>query len=556
MRRYRAVFGESSIEIQIQGRPLGPGETVYEGAASLVDPDAVRVITSESGEPIQLPASSEPAALGRIVGYLERRFGVRRGELRAIGPEAPGGRIDERAADALYSPFPPLELWATAFIDVERWKAELEQRPAAGSVDSEVLRRALAVVKRAAALDTGAIEGLYETDRGITFTVARELASWEAVLEAQGPGVRDYFQAQLEAYEQVIDFATGRQPLAEVWIRELHAQVCASQQTYWVQTSVGPQKQPLPRGRYKSHPNHVLLPDGSVHAYAPVDLVPAEMARLVEVLRSSAFVAAHPIVQAAYAHYALVVVHPFADGNGRVARALGSVFTARAVSVPLLILADTRDSYLKALRSADAGEPQEFVQFVFDRTVEALQIVAESVRAAGVPSAGEAQSRIRRLFRSRGGYTHAEVDAAAYRLAEVLHEAADQLASELSVRDQIQVSIDRVGATPNLLPDYRQLIQHGSTAVRLTFRTAAPAEAALSRVLTLQVPRDPDVSSEVVVRVAEDEDTLLRVRAGDLSPQVSSGANLRSRIFVETVISVALGQLHELAERALRRQGY
>ena len=29
----------------------------------------------------------------------------------------------------------------------------------------------------------------------------------------------------------------------------------------------------LPRGSYKSHPNHVLEPDGAVHAYAPPDHV-------------------------------------------------------------------------------------------------------------------------------------------------------------------------------------------------------------------------------------------------------------------------------------------
>lgn len=30
------------------------------------------------------------------------------------------------------------------------------------------------------------------------------------------------------------------------------------------------------------------------------------------------FVKAHPVLQAAWAHFAFVAVHPFADGNGRV----------------------------------------------------------------------------------------------------------------------------------------------------------------------------------------------------------------------------------------------
>jgi Fic family protein len=53
------------------------------------------------------------------------------------------------------------------------------------------------------------------------------------------------------------------------------------------------------------------------------------------------------------AHYAFVAIHPFADGNGRVARALASVFTYRAYSVPVLILAESRNDYLTNLEAAD-----------------------------------------------------------------------------------------------------------------------------------------------------------------------------------------------------------
>jgi Fic family protein len=50
------------------------------------------------------------------------------------------------------------------------------------------------------------------------------------------------------------------------------------------------------------------------------------MERFVREISSPEFAAAHPIIQAAFAHYVLVAIHPFADGNGRVARALGVLF--------------------------------------------------------------------------------------------------------------------------------------------------------------------------------------------------------------------------------------
>src|SRR5438876_1237932 len=82
---------------------------------------------------------------------------------------------------------------------------------------------------------------------------------------------------------------------------------------------------------------HVQLPDGSLHVYAPVDQTRDEMARLVRELNSGEFAGAHPIIQAAYAHHAFVSIHPFSDGNGRVARALASVYLYRSARIPLLL---------------------------------------------------------------------------------------------------------------------------------------------------------------------------------------------------------------------------
>ncbi len=118
-----------------------------------------------------------------------------------------------------------------------------------------------------------------------------------------------------------------------------------------------------------------------MHSYAPVELTPAEMHRLVTELRSEAFLAAHPVLQASYAHYAFIVIHPFADGNGRVARALASLFMYRARSIPLLILSDQKQEYFAALEPADKRDFQLFVDFALDRAIEAMQLVQESVRA-------------------------------------------------------------------------------------------------------------------------------------------------------------------------------
>ena len=183
--------------------------------------------------------------------------------------------------DAAYKPFPTFEAWASeATVDIVRWErynSSLNNAPKG----PEVLDRALQIAKRAAALDTGAIEGLYEVDRGFTYSVAVEASAWEVALAQKGERVRPMFEAQLHAYDYVLDLATKAEPISEAAIRALHEEVCRAQDTYRVMTAIGPQEQALPKGQYKILPNHVRTRKGTDHSYAPVDVTPAEMARLV-----------------------------------------------------------------------------------------------------------------------------------------------------------------------------------------------------------------------------------------------------------------------------------
>lgn len=256
-----------------------------------------------------------------------------------------------KLADSLYRSFPLFKEWADCVVDEVRWKRYLELVTKSSELSPTFLQRARDIVKRAAAVDTGAIEGLYEVDRGFTFTVATEAAMWETSLDEKGSKVRSLIESQLEAYDLVLDAATKKIEITEAFIRRLHEVLCKSQETYLVQTEIGVQEQALPLGEYKHLPNHVRKQDGSIHSYCPVDMVPPEMYKFCEAIRSDLFKSVHAVLQASFVHYAFVVIHPFADGNGRVARALASIFYYRAASIPLMILSDNRREYFSSLRS-------------------------------------------------------------------------------------------------------------------------------------------------------------------------------------------------------------
>src|SRR5437773_1746139 len=114
------------------------------------------------------------------------------------------------ALDAQYQPFPPFADWPTASsLDLALWErtcAELGSLPEDGRAADYANARELAM--RAAAFETGAIEGLYNTDRGTTMSVATQANAWQSAVRSQGPNALALFEAQLRVYRDVLEDST------------------------------------------------------------------------------------------------------------------------------------------------------------------------------------------------------------------------------------------------------------------------------------------------------------------------------------------------------------
>jgi len=458
--------------------------------------------------------------------------------------------VNIHVLDAAYKPFPTFENWLSQTeVDTARWErynSSIQGRP---EITTAVLKRAREAVKRAAALDTGAIEGLYEVDRGFTYTVAFETTAWEVELAQKGERVRSLFEAQLHAYDFVLTLATGGEPISEASIRELHKVVCGAQETYRVMTAVGPQEQALPKGQYKSLPNHVRTRKGTDHSYSPVDVTPQEMARLVQELRSDAFLAAHPVQQAAYAHYALVVIHPFADGNGRVARALASAFTYKAISMPIVILSEQKDTYLDALGDADEGNYQRFVDFILARSLDTIKLVEDSILLALVPAAEESLSTISGLYVTKGGYTHDQVDAAGMRLLQLFSDELQKMVSK-SLASGVQGLLSQgTGGSASVDTMYRTPVS-GMRFLRVVLSTNAPAQAQVIRDYQMLLPRDAGRDDDIQLSFQNGKD-VLGARVDEMIPALSGTLQLRVAMFAERVFAEMLRELSLLATKAL-----
>jgi len=276
-----------------------------------------------------------------------------------------------------YRGFPSFGEWKTYAVDTKRWnqcKAGIKEL----EISDDILRRARAVIQDAVSAP------LCNPKRAVKRKPELPLfkATCKALMREQGLVSLPYLESQLAIYDHVMDFAVKNKKISQSWILKL--QLLLSRPTTRSRSPSGdrPDERVIRPGRYKRSPNHLPRKNGETLVTAPVKRTPSEMRKYCAELRSKAFLDAHPILQASYAHYALVLIHPFVDGNGRIARLLALAFVYRTNLIPRLSLNKHRRKYLLALRAADAGEFQPFINLVQESAIEASSITKRSILSA------------------------------------------------------------------------------------------------------------------------------------------------------------------------------
>ena len=113
--------------------------------------------------------------------------------------------------------------------------------------------------------------------------------------------------------------------------------------------------------------------------------VPELMEEFMGWLHSS--YALHPVRIAAEAHYKLVTIHPFIDGNGRTARLLMNLLLMQEGYPPAIIQKEDRKRYINAIEKAQLGVTlNDFLELIYKAEDRSLDIYLEAVKGI-LPSA-------------------------------------------------------------------------------------------------------------------------------------------------------------------------
>ena len=247
-----------------------------------------------------------------------------------------------------------------------QWLSIRERREAS---NPDAYKEFLERLERYWSIETGIIEGLYTLDQGVTETLIQrgfnaELIDRSATNKDPEELVRmleDHRQAAEGVYQEI---RHGR-PLSKTLIRSLHLTLTQHQPTYTVYDQFGNRfETALDRGGFKTLPNNPTRPDGGIHEYCPPVQVDSEIDNLVEWHAKHRVEGYHPLLIAAWLHHAFTQIHPFQDGNGRVARALLTWHLVREKYLSVVVSRDDRPAYIDALEAADGGNLDTFVDFL------------------------------------------------------------------------------------------------------------------------------------------------------------------------------------------------
>ncbi|VDK76687.1 unnamed protein product [Litomosoides sigmodontis] len=117
-----------------------------------------------------------------------------------------------------------------------------------------------------------------------------------------------------------------------------------------------------------------------VGSFTPIsaNMIPGEMEEMVKWLNDDDSLLLDPIERAAIAHYKLVSIHPFIDGNGRTARLLMNLILMQSGFPPVIIPVEARSDYYDTLNAANHGNLRPFIRFIAHQADTTLQLYINS----------------------------------------------------------------------------------------------------------------------------------------------------------------------------------
>ncbi len=189
---------------------------------------------------------------------------------------------------------------------------------------------------------------------GNTLTLSETKLVLEEGITIGGKTLREHLEAtnNAQGYDLIVRLAREQAPITHVTIQQVHEVVTQS-----ILESAG---------RYRIRNVRIT---GAIRSPTDWQHIVREMDELIaDVAQEDRTV----IEMTAYFHHRFVAIHPFVDGNGRVARLLGNLYLIRNGYPTIVLDQKNRQQYYRALREADSGNLLPFTGFIAKAVSDSL----------------------------------------------------------------------------------------------------------------------------------------------------------------------------------------
>jgi len=166
-------------------------------------------------------------------------------------------------------------------------------------------------------------------------------------------------------------------------------------------------------GCFRSRPVGVVDKQGNILHFGTLpDYVPGLVMELLDWVRDSDY---HMLIKSCVFHYELELIHPFADGNGRIGRLWHTLLLTQwkpmFAWLPVeSIIHDRQDEYYQAInRSNNEAESTVFIEFMLSAIKEALLEAVQVGNEENMSTEERRWYQIERFLKKNGTITNADV---------------------------------------------------------------------------------------------------------------------------------------------------
>lgn len=227
---------------------------------------------------------------------------------------------------------------------------------------------------------------------GGTLTPSETRSVMVGNVDVQGKPLKDIMEMKNhdEAVLDVLKIVKGEQQLSEKRLRELHKAIMYEE---------NPNKKKL-IGEWKEEPNEVINYRDEKFLFVAPREVPNRIHELLDKTKAELekwFIGKsdlHPIEIACDFHIEFLTIHPFYDGNGRIARILTNLILISCGYPPVIIR--EKKKYYRYLADVQCygGEKSLLLAFLCDRMIQSQELVLKAIHGESIEDENDLDKRL------------------------------------------------------------------------------------------------------------------------------------------------------------------